>query len=186
MKRMLIAAATVVLLRSGLESAHAFQATPSTEDCVGIAAYGEAIIEVQTQMAASIQEEGLNTAERDEFTISMPKWITMAETFEVAQIAMKEIEPPPGIAKWHQLQTEWLGYLSVWARTAARDGYPAARRLSERGTGDRLGEDSQRLRDQAIQARPSFDAILGRRASRYQEVLAGTPISTPEARREVE
>jgi hypothetical protein len=44
------------------------------------------------------------------------------EVAEAAQAAIKALDPPPGIADWHQTQIEWFGLESLFARAVVKNG----------------------------------------------------------------
>src|SRR5215208_2474145 len=111
------AIAAVVLFVGVMGGAYAQQAMPTTDPCAGIDAY----IEAQVGPVGAYWDFVSETMFlRDPFTISQPEWTAYAEVAEAAQAAIKALDPPPGIAGWHQMQIEWFGLESLFAREVVK------------------------------------------------------------------
>ena len=144
---MLIAAATVVLLSGEFGTAHAFQATPSPDACIGMASYVSAVTVVNAEFILFGREEGL--AGREPATFSAPDWILFAEQAEEVQESYKEIDPPSAAVVLHDTLIEQSGLSSSFGRSAASSGFVLAG----------LGLDEQFEETEAKQLKAGYELL---------------------------
>ena len=168
MKAVLVVLAMGLLFGRSALSGHALPATPPPDPCAGIDAYIEAHVE---PVGAYWDFVGETIFLRDPFTISQPEWTAYAEIAEVAQAAIKALDPPPGIAKWHQMQIEWFGLESSFAREVVTNGITVAKPAYDAAK-DRFSEESRGELVHAVETCPEL-------ASYHARVVVG---ATPRSR----
>ena len=166
-----IAIATVVMFVGVIGGAYAQQATPATDLCAGIDAYIEAQVE---PIGAYWDFVGETMFPRDPFTISRLEWTAYAEIAEAAQAAIKALDPPPGIANWHQIQIELFGLESLFAREVVKKGITVAKPAYD-AEKDRYFKDSVDELKRAFVTCPELTSYHDR------VVVGATPVASPEA-----
>jgi hypothetical protein len=151
------------LLASSPSAAIAGQAstpTSSAEACVGLDAYSTAFLAAERDFGAFNRKERVFGLGRDVTTVSVPGWREYAEHAEVAQIALRAIDPPPWASEWHRLRIERLGFLSALAREVVRSGVlGAAAFIDEEKDEQGFAAESNAL-EQIVEACPPFRATL--------------------------
>ena len=175
MRTTLLIIATVALLTGPPIIARAGHATPAPEACVGVDAYGDAIVAAGAPLGAFMQETRI--AERDLASFSRAEWRAFAEAAETVQTALRAIDPPPAVKRWHEAQIEQFGFQSAFGRTMATDGLLAAASLAATEAAAELTERLTTTRVDALAACPSFAAVF----ERWDLLDGARSDATPEA-----
>jgi hypothetical protein len=175
MRTMLLIIAALGLLSGTTIIVRARQATPSPEACVGVDAYGDAIIAAGAPLGAFMQETRI--AERDLASFSRAEWLGFAEAAEVVQTALSAIDPPPAVKTWHEAQTEQFGFQAAFGRAMATEGLLAAASLAATEASAELMERLTTTREDALAACPDFAAVF----ERWDLLDGARSDATPEA-----
>jgi hypothetical protein len=152
--------ATLALLSSTPISVRAGQATPAPDACVGVDAYGDAIVAAGAPLGAFMRETRI--AERDLASLSRAEWRAFAEAAEAVQTALESIDPPPGVKTWHEAQIEQFAFQATFGRTMATEGLLAAAPLVSTEAAAELTERLTSTREDALAACPNFAAVFER------------------------
>jgi hypothetical protein len=175
MRTTLLIIATVALLAGAPIVVRAGQATPAAAACVGVDAYGDAIVAAGAPLGAFMRETRI--AERDLASFSRAEWRAFAEAAEAVQTALEAIDPPPAVKPWHEAQIEQFGFQSAFGRTMASEGLPAAAALAATAAAAELTERLTSTREDALAACPTFAAVF----ERWDLLDGARSDATPEA-----
>jgi hypothetical protein len=175
MRTTLLIIATLALLFGAPIIVRARQATPSPEACVGVNAYGDAIVAAGAPLGAFMQETRI--AERDLASFSRAEWLAFAEAAEAVQTALNGIDPPPAVKTWHEAQIEQFGFQSTFGRTMATEGLLAAASLAATEASEELTERLTTTREDALRACPDFATVF----ERWDLLDGARSDATPEA-----
>jgi hypothetical protein len=175
MRTTLLIIATLALLSGTPIGGRARQATPAADACVGVDAYGDAIVAAGAPLGAFMQETRI--AERDLASFSRAEWRAFAEAAEAVQTALEAIDPPPAVKTWHEAQIEQFGFQSTFGRTMATEGLLAAASLAATDAAAELTERLTSTRQDALAACPTFAAVF----ERWDLLDGAQSDATPEA-----
>jgi hypothetical protein len=93
---------------------------------------------------------------------------------EAAQAAIKALDPPPGIADWHQTQIEWFGLESLFARAVVKNGITVTKPAYDAAKERFMAEANDEL-VRAVETCPQLATFHAR------VVVGETPAASPEA-----
>lgn len=144
------------------------------DPCAGMDAYEHDLIEASRDYGQWLIDERFS--ERDPATFSAKEWREASERAEEMQTGLKAIEPPPGVADWHNLQIDASGLQSSFSLSAANTGYiTAALAMSEQFKD--IGTRREETKVAAVKACPEFAAVYEEWDALDQNTA--TPIASP-------
>jgi hypothetical protein len=175
MRTTLLIIAALALLSGTPIGGRAGQATPAPDACVGVDAYGDAIVAAGAPLGAFMRESRI--VERDLASFSRAEWQAFAEAAEAVQTALAAIDPPPAVKPWHEAQIDQFGFQSTFGRTMATEGIIAAASLAATDEAAELTERLTSTREEALAACPAFAAVF----ERWDLLDGARSDATPEA-----
>lgn len=142
--------------------------------CDGMDTYEHDLIEASRDYGQWLIEERFS--ERDPATFSAKEWREASQRAEEMQTGLKAIEPPPGVADWHNLQIDASGLQSSFSLSAASTGFITAALAMQEQFAD-IETRREETRDAAISACPDFADVFAAWDALDQNTA--TPVASP-------
>lgn len=142
--------------------------------CAGMDTYEQELIEASRDYGQWLIDERFS--ERDPATFSAKEWREASEHAEDMQTGLKAIDPPSGVADWHNLQIDASGLQSSFSLSAANMGYITAALAMKEQFAD-IATRREETREAAITACPAFANVFAKWDALDQK--DATPVASP-------